>query len=32
MYLSGILEEIFDFINSDNGIGISIPWGNAILH
>ena len=30
LYLSGYFgRDVFDFINSDNGIGISIPWGNA---
>ena len=33
LYLSGYFgRDVFDFINSDNGIGISIPWGNATHH
>ena len=30
LYLSGYFgRDVFDFSNSDNGIGIKIPWGNA---
>ena len=30
LYLSGYFgRDVFDFTNTDNGIGIKIPWGNA---
>jgi len=30
LYLSGYFgRDVFSFANSDNGIGIEIPWGNA---
>jgi len=30
LYLSGYFgRDVFNFANSDNGIGITIPWGNA---
>ncbi|MBT3611931.1 MAG: TonB-dependent receptor [Flavobacteriales bacterium] len=30
LYLSGYFgRDVFNFVNSDNGIGIEIPWGNA---